>query len=105
MGEEEDIPADLDDYGEALDEMEEEEEETSSEQGPLQDDVAEKRRQYRISRYRKRFGQVSKSGGFELEEEESEIDEKGEEKITEEGVLRGGKILFLKRGHLIFTQT
>jgi hypothetical protein len=58
------------------------------------DDIKEKRRQYRIERYKKRFVNISKEGGLELEEIESEIDEKGETKITKDGVLLGGNAFY-----------
>ena len=51
---------------------------------------ADKRRRYRISRYQKRFGQVSETGGLELEDVESDSDEKGELKVTMDGELLGG---------------
>ncbi len=52
--------------------------------------AADKRRRYRISRYQKRFGQVSDTGGMELEDVEGDTDEKGELKVTKDGELLGG---------------
>ena len=52
---------------------------------------ADKRKKTQASRYKNRFQQVSESGGLELEDIETEIDEKGETKVSADGVLSGGK--------------
>jgi hypothetical protein len=47
----------------------------------------------KLTPYQKRFGQVSELGGLELEDIDEEIDEKGETKITKDGVLLGGAFM------------
>ncbi len=57
----------------------------------------DKRKKAQASRYKSRFQQVSETGGLELEDIESEIDEKGETKLTVDGELLGGSSLLSKK--------
>ncbi len=77
-------------------EEDEEEEEEDGEEEPAVDGASPARKKgktkkVKLTPYQKRFGQVSESGGLEVEDVDEEIDEKGETKITKDGELLGGK--------------